>query len=290
MLDHNYSKQYHHQFQIIFRHWHCLMAFCLRQDGPTEFIHRRNADHTKMDDATVLTLMIIQVKWGITSQTRFYQIVKTLLPGLNLLERSRFNRRCRSLGPVLQRIRIMLTQRCQRSDIAIIDSFPVPLCQNIRNQRAKVFRDYANIGYNATKKMWFYGLKIHVVMEADGLILNYVVTKASVHDAREAPELITNCPCPLILADVGYVGQQLKHYFRAHGYELWTPYRANMRGADQHNSRQLKRLRRRIESCFACLNQDGAEHNLTRSLSGFQTRLELIIFVYNLHHMRFITN
>lgn len=37
-------------------------------------------------------------------------------------------------------------------DILIIDSFPVPVCQPIRNRRAKIFRGYADIGYKATKK------------------------------------------------------------------------------------------------------------------------------------------
>ena len=32
----------------------------------------------------------------------------------------------------------------------IIDSFPVPVCQPIRNYRAKIFGGYANIGYKAT--------------------------------------------------------------------------------------------------------------------------------------------
>ena len=37
-------------------------------------------------------------------------------------------------------------------DILIIDSFPVPVCQPIRNRRVKIFRGYADIGYKATKK------------------------------------------------------------------------------------------------------------------------------------------
>ena len=42
-----------------------------------------------------------------------------------------------------------------------------------------------------------------------GLILNYELTPASIHDAKAAPEVIENCPCPFIIADVGYVGKKL---------------------------------------------------------------------------------
>lgn len=53
-------------------------------------------------------------------------------------------------------------------------------------------------------------------MEIDGTILNYVVTKASVHNAKEAPELII-----CLLADVGYVGKKLIHQFEQDGHFLW---------------------------------------------------------------------
>lgn len=206
-----------------------------------------------------------------------------------MLERSRFNRRCRLLGPDIQAIRHGLSQVSKKSDVGIIDSFPVPLCQNIRNQRVKIFRSTADIGYNATKRLWFYGFKVHAVMEADGTILNYMVT-AAVHDAKEARELIQGCPCPDIIADVGYIGNQLRQDFAQIGYQLWTPYRSNMKYADRHNSRQLKKIRRRIESCFANLRRLHVEKNTGRTLNGFQTRLELIILTYNLEHMKFMTN
>lgn len=289
MLGHLKFKKYAHHFQAKFYHLRYVMKILLQRYAPVAFLQRRNVKHTQVDDATLLALLLIQTDWGITSQAHFCRIIKQLLPRY-ALERSRFNRRSRQLLPVLQCIRRCLTERCAYSDVAVIDSFPVPLCQNIRNQRVRIFQPFADIGYNATKRMWFYGFKVHVVMEADGLILNYVVTKASVHDYREALELIHGCPCPDVIADVGYVGRKLVQAFKKAGYLLWTPFRSNMRGAKAHNSRQLKKLRRRIESCFSSLNEHHVEQNVTRTCSGFQTLLELIILLYNLHKAKFITN
>lgn len=84
-------------------------------------------------------------------------------------------------------------------DIAIIDSFPLPLCQDHRKFRAILFQCFADIGYNATKQKYYYGFKVHVVTDTQGLILNYELTPASIHDAEAAPEVIENCPCPLSL-------------------------------------------------------------------------------------------
>lgn len=57
------------------------------------------------------------------------------------------------LLPLIYLIRHGLNEEVDLSgDILIIDSFPVPVCQPIRNCRAKIFRGYADIGYKATKK------------------------------------------------------------------------------------------------------------------------------------------
>lgn len=124
-----------------------------------------------------------------------------------------------------------------------------------------------------------------MVTDTQGLILNYELTPASIHDAKAAPEVIENCPYPFVIADVGYVGKKLQHIFSQMGYQLWTPYRSNMRFAKQHNSRQLKKIWRRIESCFADLTRQGIEHTLTRSLGGLQMNIEAIMLTHNLKVM-----
>ena len=58
--------------------------------------------------------------------------------------------------------------------------------------RKQIFRGYADIGYKATKKIYYYGFKVHAIVTDDGYLLDYIVTKASVHDAKETVELITN--------------------------------------------------------------------------------------------------
>lgn len=93
----------------------------------------------------------------------------------------------------------------------IIDSFPVPVCQPIRNYRARIFRGYANIGYKATKKVYYYSFKVHAIVSNDGYILDYAVTKASVHDAKETVERMRNAhPANrCLLGDEGYLGKEL---------------------------------------------------------------------------------
>lgn len=109
----------------------------------------------------------------------------------------------------------------------------MPLCQDHRKIQAVLFHRFADVGYNATKQMYYYGFKMHVVTDTQELILNYELTTASIHDVKNALEVIENCPCSLVIDDVGYVSKKLQHIF---AQMLWTPYRSNMRLAKQRNS------------------------------------------------------
>lgn len=222
------------------------------------------------------------------SERKFFAWAKLFLPALKL-DITRFNRRARALLPVVGAMRRGLTaEYAQTGHIAIIDSLPNPLSQKVKNKRVKIFSELANIGYNATKDIYFYGFKTHFSVTTNGYILDYVVTQASDHDSKVATTLIKDCPCPFVLADVGYVGQSLNDQFKQLGYCLWTPYRSNMKGAKQHNSWALKNLRRTIEARFAILADNyGIEQNLTRSKRGFWLKIELTVFVYNLGFFSF---
>lgn len=133
------------------------------------------------------------------------------------------------MGCLLQTLRVGLVKNCLPSvTCTIIDSFPIPLCQSIRNHRAKVLRSMADIGYNATKKQWFYGLKSHFQVTNQGIVVAYSISAASIHDIRLVPELIDQCACSHVLADVGYLSQPLKDQLKQLHIDFWTPKRRNM--------------------------------------------------------------
>ena len=169
-------------------------------------------------------------------------------------------------------------------EFLIIDSFPVPVCQPVCNYRVKIFRGVADIGYKATKKVYYYGFKVHAIVSDDGYLLDYAVTNASVHDAKETVELMINAhPANHYrLGDEGYLGKNIATNLKRMGYVLWTPYRKNMQGARRHNDHQLMAIRRSIESDFSLLSYYNAENNRARSPVGFQQRLEIAVLAYNM--------
>ncbi|CAM2864514.1 transposase [Streptococcus acidominimus] len=251
---------------------------------PDSFKHRRNVGLAKVSGESLLVLLLLQAELGMTSQRHFYSICQ-LFPCGQLLERSRFNRRSKQLIWLVQLIRKAMSEMLPSDKLAIIDSFPLSLCQPVRNHRVTIFKGLADIGYNASKHLWFYGFKVHMLVTLSGFILNYVVTPASVHDIKVVYELLEGCKQSVVLADLGYLSQELKDRLEQKGYHLWTPLRQNMVGAEQHNHWQLLVMRRTIETRFSelCLLFD-IEHTLTRSLAGLQLRMEQIILAHNLRY------
>ena len=251
---------------------------------PDAFKHRRNVGLAKVSDEALLVLLLLQAELGITSQRHFYRICR-LFPCGRLLERSRFNQRSRQLIWLVQLIRKAMNDRINPDDIIIIDSFPLPLCQPVRNHRASIFKGVADIGYNASKHLWFYGFKIHMLVTLSGYILNYVVTSASVHDIKTVHDLIGGCQQSVILADLGYLSHELKADLAKEGYRLWTPLRQNMDGAKEHNHWQLMAMRRTIETRFSELVRlFDIELTLARGLTGLELRIEQILLAHNLQY------
>lgn len=188
--------------------------------------------------------MLFQAEIGMKSQRKFYQLICNFF-GFTGLERSCFYRRSCYLMPLFRLIRLYFNQ-LDFDELVIIDSFPVLLLfQPVRNHRIKVLNEVVNIGYCASKKMWFYGLKVHLAVTESGYILDYLVTLAYSGSRRIAGDRV---PYSRILGDLGYLSKELKERLEAKGIHLWTPLCKNMESADEHNNPAILAIRETIET------------------------------------------
>ena len=63
-------------------------------------------------------------------------------------------------------------QKTNPEHVHIVDTFPVPVCHNIRIKRCKLYRDEAFRGYCASKKQYYFGLKVSVIVTEN--LCNYL--------------------------------------------------------------------------------------------------------------------
>jgi hypothetical protein len=242
-----------------------------------EIRHRRNVDQLKADDCLIIACMLYRIETRDVSERHLYHCL--IMAGLQLPERSRFNRRCRAMANPLKTIRLILLHQWVHSPLyCVIDSAPILLTAPVRNFRAKVLKGVANIGFNATKQLYFYGLKWHCLMTAEGYIYTDKVTPAATHDMKVAQSLIETTPCPQVLGDVGYLSQPLKQRLAQENIHFWTPVRKNMKQPTNVDTTLLKKQRRTIETVIGNLNTVGHfEHLGIRTKSGLSSRLAALL-------------
>jgi hypothetical protein len=90
----------------------------------------------------------------------------------NMISKSRLNRRLRAIPAsrweaLFGSLAAFFKERERRGEY-VVDSFPVPVCDNIRIRRSRLYEGERFRGYVASKKRYFYGLRVHMLVTAEG--------------------------------------------------------------------------------------------------------------------------
>ncbi|MCK3895273.1 IS982 family transposase, partial [Streptococcus suis] len=209
------------QTQVIFSKILTQVLALYERFVPYEVRNRRNIRLQKQSDVVVIASYLWAIQEGCRTASAIYRAIRHNLFPDNFPERSRFCRICQNLAQSIQRMRyFMVLDLCQTCSFGLIDSFPCALCHPIRNMRATLLSEVADIGYNATKKIHYYGLKFSVLVSDNGFPIDYVVTPASIYDGDVALELLENSPFPIVYGDKGYVDRQTKAALADCGIQL----------------------------------------------------------------------
>ena len=165
------------------------------------------------------------------------------------------------------------------SGIAFIDSTALRVCTNRRIQRHKVFAGLAARGQCSLG--WFYGFKLHLVINEYGEILAFTLTAGNVDDRKPVPKLV-KALFGKLFGDKGYLSQPLFDTLLDQGLRLITGLRANMKNRLMLMTDKLL-LRRRfiIETINDQLkNQSQIEHSRHRSPVNFIVNLVAGLIAY----------
>ncbi|WP_292736213.1 transposase [Nostoc sp. JL31] len=66
----------------------------------------------------------------------------------------------------------------------LLDSFPVPICDNIRIFNVKIVHSAQYRGYIASKKRYFYGVRVQLLTTKNGIPVEFVFMPGSASDVR----------------------------------------------------------------------------------------------------------
>ena len=150
---------------------------------------------------------------------------------------------------------------------AYIDATALRVSHNKRTNSHKVFKGIAAVGKSTMG--WFYGFKLHLVIDLQGNIINAKLTRGNCDDRSPVEDLLQEFQ-GVIYGYKGYISQDLFGRLWKKGVKLVTGVKANMKNKLMIlKEKILLKKRSLIESVFSVLKRNGLEHSRHRSVHGF---------------------
>ena len=165
--------------------------------------------------------------------------------------------------------------------ISFVDATPLKVCHNRRIKQHRTFVDEAKRG--RTSMGWFYGFKLHLIINDRGEILAFFVSAGNMDDRKPMPKLVRELWGKLF-GDKGYISKKMREQLREQGIDLFTPLKKNMKNKLLTlENKLLQRKRSIIETIIDQLkNISQIEHSRHRSLSNFAVNLISGLIAYSL--------
>ena len=252
--------------------------------------NRRPGRNPDSPDSDILTIGWLLEYIAADSENAGYRRLKAELKTVftSLPERSRFNRRRRNLSGASEVLRRALAAFLPPTEVFIVDSFPIPICDFKRAKSSKSDLKWetdasgtlATYGHCATKGLGtFLGFRGHLITTGiGGFPVDFAIASETDIDDREVlPLLCERGRYPVVLGDKGYISGPLRdELLETENTCLRFPtLRSNQKQQYPEDFRKLQvRVRRRIETTIGQLTEQfGVARVRARTQWGLCTRM-----------------
>jgi DDE family transposase len=223
-------------------------------------------------DSEIITLMVAFHYGQFTNLKSFYlhyaqAHLNDLFPGL--VSYNRFVE-LQPRSAVLFMLYVKMNCLGQCRGLSFIDSTHLKVCDNRRIHQHRVFADQAERGQCSIG--WFYGFKLHLIINDQGEILSFYLTKGNVDDRdwRHFSDM-TKAIFGKLFGDKGYVSKALADLLWGNGIQMIAKPKKNMKNV---NLSQHDRIILRKRAIIECVNDElknicKLQHTRHRSVSNF---------------------
>jgi hypothetical protein len=247
----------------------------------------REDPQVKMTTAEVMTVALTAASFfgGNFETSRKFLQEHGYIP--DMVSKSRFNRRLHALGEsVWQMLFSLLAEVFKQTNAEneyVLDSFPVPVCDNIRISRSKIYQGEAYRGYIASKRRYFYGLRVHMLITATGQPVEFLLAPGASHDAKILKQFTFDLPPNAVVnGDKAY---------NDYGYEalLHEAVSILLQPLRKKNSKRpfepwirfwQERVRKRVETTFSVMTQGFPKVIHAVTAPGFELKVVLFILAF----------
>ena len=246
--------------------------------------HFRNRP-CRLSDSEVMTILVLFHTNHFRDLKSFYlgyvcQHMRRDFP--HTVSYNRFVERQAQVGLLL----LLFLQTCALGSctgISIIDSTPLKVCHIKRMHSHKTMSGWAAKGKSTMG--WFYGLKLHLVINDKAEIIQWTLTAGNEDDRKPLKDKrFTDSLFGKLFADRGYISQDLFEQLFVDDIHLITKIKKNMKNSLMSlHDKIILRKRSVIETVNDELkNVCQIEHTRHRSVNNFATNLLAGLIAYNL--------
>ena len=195
-----------------------------------------------------------------------------------------YNRFVELQKKVVVKLSIFLKMFClgKCTGISYIDSTPIRVCHIKREKQHKVFKGFAQKGQCSLG--WFYGFKLHLIINDKGEILDFIITPGNIDDRKPLSDMnLHKRIFGKLFGDKGYISKDLFEQLFIDGVHLTTKIKKNMK-----NSLMLlqDKIALRKRALIKTVNDElknicQVEHTRHRSFDNFVTNLLSGLIAYS---------
>ena len=266
-----------------------VAVFCMCDDLLKALQHYEDPQ-CQISDAEVMTTGIVAALYfgGNIEKARAHLQEYGYIP--RMLGKSRFNRRWHRVADLFLTLFSLLGETWKAlnsNSIYVIDSFPVAACDNYRICRSHLYRGEEWRGYQASKRRYYYGLKIHVLITEEGQPVEFFLSPGSYSDTNALKVFFFDLPeGSQVTADKAYTDYVVEDTMNAAQVYL-TPVR-------KKNSKQpvppwvhylVSSYRKMIETTGSLIEQLLPKHIHAVTSRGFELKVATFVLACSINYL-----
>ena len=228
---------------------YCFLDDVLKANPRWAAWRRSNNAEPVFTDAEVLTVGVMQGCLGVATLKKTYTLVAenhaSAFPRLPSYKQ--WIGRLHALSELVGRLVSLACGAFGLVHLYVFDAKPVPVCAPIRHGVVRLLRE-DGAWWGKSTKGWFFGFKLHAIIDLDGRILQALMLPANLDDREAAWRLASAVDGGIGLGDLGYSGAQFQTEMAEQTDLLMLTWR------DAPEKRMLTGgLRARVEVVFAAV-------------------------------------
>jgi hypothetical protein len=268
-----------------------VTIYCLCADLLCAMQHRDDPQ-TQLSTAEVMTVPLLAAACfgGNLNQSRRFLHEQGYCP--QMLSESRLNRRLHALPLEVWYTLFALLAEVFKSHnkehTYVIDSLPVPVCDNIRirrcHLRCHLFQGEEHRGYIASKKRYFYGLRVHLLITGAGEPVEFVLAPGAAADIAIFKDFDLDLPQgSIIYADKAYNDYGWEDLLHEAGITLQPQRKKNSkRSLSLCQEFVGKSVRQRVETTFSQVTSLFPKHIHAVTPQGFVLKLVCFLLAFSI--------